>query len=171
LLTEAGTYGTPIVLLHSTGPAGADPTLAPVAKSLMEKRVQVDMQEHGLADRRRAALEKGAAVAGRLECVPDLMGVRRTFLSLSAGVPQLKLRQGVVRLALRRGNRKLRDQFARETDPAKQKAIAEAVQAAWTKIRPHVFLGQWYHRQPCAEHRRVRDCAGDRFWKVTKTGK
>jgi hypothetical protein len=41
---------------------------------------------------------------------------------------------------------KLRDQFARETDPAKQKAIAEAVQLQATKMVSHIALGQWYNR-------------------------
>jgi peptide/nickel transport system substrate-binding protein len=39
---------------------------------------------------------------------------------------------------------KLRDAFARETDPAKQKAIAEAVQVRDTKMVTHIPLGQWY---------------------------
>jgi peptide/nickel transport system substrate-binding protein len=43
---------------------------------------------------------------------------------------------------------KLRDQFARETDPAKQKAIAEAVQVRATQWTPHIHLGQRY--QPIA---------------------
>jgi hypothetical protein len=43
---------------------------------------------------------------------------------------------------------KLRDQFARETDPAKQKAIAEAVHVRATQWTPHIHLGQWY--QPIA---------------------
>ncbi len=38
----------------------------------------------------------------------------------------------------------LRDQFARESNPAKQKAIAEAVQGGLTQYPTHVPLGQWY---------------------------
>ena len=38
---------------------------------------------------------------------------------------------------------KLRDDFARETDPAKQKAIAEAVQMRWREVVTHVHLGQY----------------------------
>jgi hypothetical protein len=41
---------------------------------------------------------------------------------------------------------KLRDQFALETDPAKQKTIAEAVQLQATKMVSHIPLGQWYNR-------------------------
>jgi peptide/nickel transport system substrate-binding protein len=39
---------------------------------------------------------------------------------------------------------KLRDDFARETDPAKQKAIAEQVQQRYLESPTHVHLGQWY---------------------------
>ena len=39
---------------------------------------------------------------------------------------------------------KLRDDFARETDPAKQKAIAEAVQVRITQFPTHINLGQWF---------------------------
>jgi peptide/nickel transport system substrate-binding protein len=46
---------------------------------------------------------------------------------------------------------KLRDQFARETDPAKQKAIAEAVQVRLTEQTSHIHLGQYY--QPIATNK------------------
>jgi peptide/nickel transport system substrate-binding protein len=39
---------------------------------------------------------------------------------------------------------KLRDDFARETDPAKQKAIAAAVQVREGQVVTHAPLGQWY---------------------------
>ena len=48
---------------------------------------------------------------------------------------------------------KLRDDFARETDPAKQKAIAEAIQVRVGEIGTHVYLGQWY--QPSAHSNKV----------------
>ena len=37
----------------------------------------------------------------------------------------------------------LRDQYVRETDPAKQKAIAVAVQMRGIEITPYIPLGQW----------------------------
>ena len=49
---------------------------------------------------------------------------------------------------------KLRDQFARETDPAKQKAIAEAVQVRDTQVVTHIPLGQWYSALADAQERR-----------------
>jgi peptide/nickel transport system substrate-binding protein len=39
---------------------------------------------------------------------------------------------------------KLRDQFAKETDPAKHKPIVEALQRRWVEYPTHVHLGQWY---------------------------
>ena len=39
---------------------------------------------------------------------------------------------------------KLRDQFARETDPAKQKAIAEATLVRLVQYPTHIPLGQYY---------------------------
>jgi peptide/nickel transport system substrate-binding protein len=40
---------------------------------------------------------------------------------------------------------KLRDDFARETDQAKQKAIVEAIQKRVAEYPTHIHLGQWYN--------------------------
>jgi peptide/nickel transport system substrate-binding protein len=42
---------------------------------------------------------------------------------------------------------KLRDAFAKETDPAKQKAIAEAVQLRLIEYPTHLMLGQYVQPQ------------------------
>jgi peptide/nickel transport system substrate-binding protein len=67
---------------------------------------------------------------------------------------------------------KLRDQFARETDPAKQKALAEAVQARAMEVGTHIHLGQWY--QAAAVRKGVVDgiltAPAPVFWNVTKKG-
>ena len=64
---------------------------------------------------------------------------------------------------------KLRDEFARETDPAKQKAIAAAVQKRDTEITTHLFLGQWY--LPAAVRKNVEGVLttpAPVFWNVEK---
>ena len=43
--------------------------------------------------------------------------------------------------------RRLRDAFAKETDPAKQKAIAEAVQLRAVEYPTHLHLGQYVQPQ------------------------
>jgi peptide/nickel transport system substrate-binding protein len=48
---------------------------------------------------------------------------------------------------------KLRDDYARETDPAKQRAIAEAIQVHMTSNPTHVHLGQYV--QPIALNKSV----------------
>jgi len=49
---------------------------------------------------------------------------------------------------------KLRDDFARETDPAKQKAIAEAVQLRVIEYTPEIPLGEYV--QPAAMRKNVK---------------
>ena len=67
---------------------------------------------------------------------------------------------------------KLRDQFAREGDPAKQKALAEQVQQRAMEIGTHVWVGQWY--KPLAYRKdRVEGwlySPAPLFWNVTKKG-
>ncbi len=47
----------------------------------------------------------------------------------------------------------MRDAFAKETDPVKQKAIAEAVSARAAEYPTHVFLGQYL--QPSAFRKNI----------------
>jgi peptide/nickel transport system substrate-binding protein len=65
----------------------------------------------------------------------------------------------------------LRDQFARETNPTKQKAIAEAVQVRETQYPTHIPLGHFY--VPAAV-RKTTDgyvqAPVTVFWNVTKSG-
>jgi peptide/nickel transport system substrate-binding protein len=65
---------------------------------------------------------------------------------------------------------KLRDAFAKEADPAKQKAIAEQVQARALQIGTHINLGQWY--QPAAIRKDavsgIPTTPAPVFWNVAK---
>ncbi|MFQ5954240.1 MAG: ABC transporter substrate-binding protein [Kiloniellales bacterium] len=64
---------------------------------------------------------------------------------------------------------KLRDQYARETDPAKQKKIAEAVQARAYEVVPYVNYGQWY--QPLAYRDNLEGVLSSPvpfFWNISK---
>ena len=47
---------------------------------------------------------------------------------------------------------RLRGQFARETDLAKQRAIAEAVQVRVTETTPLIHLGQWFPIAPARKN-------------------
>ena len=67
---------------------------------------------------------------------------------------------------------KLRDQFARETDPAKQKALAEEAQKRAMQVVTHVHLGQWY--KPITYRKGAvsgwLDAPVPLFWNVEKKG-
>ena len=65
---------------------------------------------------------------------------------------------------------KMRDQFAKESDPAKQKQIAIDLQKYWVDHPTHVNLGQWY--QPMAMRKNVDGmlvAPVPVFWNMTKT--
>jgi peptide/nickel transport system substrate-binding protein len=144
LLKEAGYDGTPIVLMHSTD-LQVLTNLAPVAKSLMEKAgFKVDMQ----------SMDWQTLVGRRAKRDAPTAGGWHAFLTswVSADITN-PVFMGFLNAACDKAMfgwpcdaeiEKLRDQFAREGDPAKQKAIAEQVQVLNTKMVTHIPLGQWY---------------------------
>jgi peptide/nickel transport system substrate-binding protein len=153
LLKEAGYDGTPVVLMHSTD-LQVLTNLAPVAKSLMERGgFTVDMQ----------SMDWQTLVARRAKKDPPNAGGWSAFLTSWVSADILNpVMTGFVNAGCDKAMfgwpcdaemEKLRDAYARETDPAKQKEIAEAVQVRNTQITTHVFLGQWY--QPIAVRKNV----------------
>ena len=154
MLKEAGYDGTPVVLLHSTD-LQVLTNLAPVAKSLMERAgFKVDMQSS----------DWQTVVARRAKKDPPSAGGWNAMLTSWVSADVLNpVSTSFVNASCDKANfgwpcdeqlEKLRDDFARETDPAKQKAIAQAVQNRVVNEFPtHVFLGQWY--QPLAHRTNV----------------
>jgi peptide/nickel transport system substrate-binding protein len=64
---------------------------------------------------------------------------------------------------------KLRDQFSKETDPAKQKQIIVDLQKYWVEHPTHINLGQYY--QPFALSTKVDGVLITPvtvFWNITK---
>jgi peptide/nickel transport system substrate-binding protein len=144
LLKEAGYDGTPIVLMHSTD-LQILTNLAPVAKALMEKAgFKVDMQ----------SMDWQTLVGRRAKRDPPTAGGWHAFLTswVAADISN-PIFTGFMNSACDKAMfgwpcdaeiEKLRDGFARETDPTRQKAIAEAIQVYDTKVVTHIPLGQWY---------------------------
>ncbi|MFM2422515.1 MAG: transporter substrate-binding protein, partial [Pseudomonadota bacterium] len=143
LLKEAGYDGTPIVLMHSTD-LKVLTNLAPVAKTLLErggfKVEMISMDWKTLVGRRakRDAPADGGWHAFLTAWVtPDILNpVSSAYLNSACEKapfgwpcdPEME---------------KLRDQFASEADPAKQKQIAEAVQKRAIEITTHIPLGEY----------------------------
>ena len=144
LLKEAGYDGTPIVLMQSTTLAVLT-NIAPVTKALLEQGgFKVDMQSmdwQTLVNRRtkkEAANQGGWNVFHTYSVSADATNpINNTYFTAVGEKswfgwptdPEME---------------KLRDQFARETDPGKQKALAEAVQLRALETAQFGWIGQWY---------------------------
>ena len=144
LLQEAGYDGTPVVLMQSTD-LQVLTNLAPVAKAQLEKAgFKVDMQ----------SMDWQTLVARRTKKDPLNSGGWSAFLTswvaadilnpVMAGFFNSSCDKAMFGWPCDEQLEKLRDQFAKEGDPAKQKAIVEAVQKRWVEYPTHVHLGQWY---------------------------
>jgi len=144
LLKEAGYDGTPVVLLHQTDIAGHN-QLATVAKPQLEAAgFKVDLQAmdwQTLVARRakKDPLDKGGWSAFFTSWgSPDVMNpVSAAFINASCD-------KATFGWPCDEGLEKLRDAFAKETDPAKQKEIAEQVSVRLSGAYPTFApLGQF----------------------------
>src|SRR5262249_28730899 len=140
--------GTPVVLLQSTDIASLS-NLAPVAKALMEKvGLKVELQ----------AMDWQTLVARRAKKEPLAQGGWSAFLTSWGSVDVLDpVSTNFLNASCDKATfgwpcdaelERLRDAFARETDPAKQKAIAEQASLRAAEYPTHVVLGQYL--QPSA---------------------
>jgi len=154
LLKEAGYDGTPIVLMHSTD-LKILTNLAPVAKSLLEKAgFKVDMQSMDWQTLVARRTKKDAPTAGGWHAfltawvAPDVANpVSRAYINMAC-------EKSLFGWPCDAEMEKLRDQFAREPDLAKQKAIAEAVQLRAIATTPEIPLGEYL--QPAAMRKNVK---------------
>ena len=169
LLKEAGYDGTPIVLMQSTD-LQVLTNLAPVAKAQLEKAgFKVDMQ----------SMDWQTLVARRTKKEPLNAGGWSAFLTswvaadilnpVMAGFFNSSCDKAMFGWPCDPEIEKLRDQYSKESDTAKQKAIVEAVQKRWVEYPTHVHLGQWY--QPMAMRKNIEGvmtAPAPVFWNVTK---
>jgi peptide/nickel transport system substrate-binding protein len=144
LLKEAGYDGTPILLMHSTDLAVLN-NLAPVAKNLLEKGgFKVDMH----------SMDWQTLVARRSKKDPPSAGGWHAFLTswvsadilnpVMMGFLNASCDKAMFGWPCDKDIEGLRDAFARETNPAKQKQISEQAQVRAVQYPTHIPLGQWY---------------------------
>src|SRR6202011_1160694 len=153
LLQEAGYDGTPAVLMQSTDIVALS-NLAPVAKSLMEKAgFKVDLQ----------AMDWQTLVSRRTKKDAPASGGWHAFLTSWASVDILDpVATGFLNASCDKAMfgwpcdgelERLRDAFAKETVPARQKAIAEQVALRAAEYPTYIPLGQYV--QPVAMRKNV----------------
>src|SRR5690606_10524333 len=170
LLQEAGYDGTPVVLMHSTD-LGVLTNLAPVAADMMRRMgLNVDMQ----------SMDWQTLVARRAKKDPPSQGGWNAFLTswVSADIMNPIAAAGFGTSCAKawfgwpcdEKMEQLRDQYARETDPAKQKQLAADIQARAMEIGTHINVGQWY--QAAAMRKGFVDnmlvAPAPVFWNMTK---
>jgi peptide/nickel transport system substrate-binding protein len=145
LLHEAGYDNTPIVLLRPAD-LGVLSNLAPVAKSLLERAgFKVEMQSMDWQSMvTRLITKKGPPSEGGWNAfatswvqVDILDPLMTPFLTASCE----KARAGWPCDA---AMEKVRDAYARATDPAEKKRIATEAQVLNTQVVTHIPLGEWY---------------------------
>ena len=144
LLKEAGYDGTPVVLMQSTT-LPVLTNMAPVTKALLEQGgFKVDMQ----------SMDWQTLVTRRTKKDPPDKGGWNVFHTYSVSADALNPISNNYFLA--NGDKawfgwpndpdmeKMRDAYAKETDPAKGKALAAAIQARAIETAQYGWLGQWY---------------------------
>src|SRR5690349_17709669 len=142
LLKEAGYDGTPVVLMHSTD-LKALTNLAPVAKSLMEKAgFKVDMQSMDWQTLVARRAKKDAPDAGGWNAFLTAWVAADVMNPVSTAYLNSSCDKALFGWPCDAQLEKLRDDFAREADPAKQKAIAEAVQLRAIETTPEIPVGE-----------------------------
>ncbi len=144
LLKEAGYDGTPVVLMQSTT-LPVLTNMAPVTKSLLEQGgFKVDMQ----------SMDWQTVVTRRAKKDPSDKGGWSAFHTYAIAADILN--PIAANFTVANGDKawfgwpndpemeKLRDAYSKETDPAKSKALAAAVQNRALETAQYAWLGQWY---------------------------
>jgi peptide/nickel transport system substrate-binding protein len=169
MLKEAGYDGTPIVLMQSTD-LQVLTNLAPVAKAQLEKAgFKVDMQSMDWQTLVARRTKKDPLTSGGWSAFATSWVAADILNPVMAGFFNASCDKAMFGWPCDEQLEKLRDQFAKESDPAKQKAIVEAVQKRWAEYPTHVPLGQWY--SPMAMSTKVDGvltAPAPVFWNISK---
>jgi peptide/nickel transport system substrate-binding protein len=143
LLKEAGYDGTPVLLMHSTD-LKILTNLAPVAKSQMEKAgFKVDMQSMDWQTLVARRAKKDAPSAGGWSAFLTAWTAADVQNPVGTAYLNASCDKALFGWPCNAEMEKLRDNFAKEPDPAKQKAIAEQIQILTTKFTPEIPLGEY----------------------------
>jgi peptide/nickel transport system substrate-binding protein len=169
LLKASGYDGTPVVILKPTDLAAIQKLPDVAAQLLRQAGFKVDLQ----------AMDWNTVVSRRSKKEPPAQGGWNIFLTawLAPDVwnPLTNAALGAAGEKSWFGwptdeqIEKLRDQFARETDEAKKKALAEAIQVRAFEVGTHAPLGEYVN--PYAVRKNISGLvigSGDTYWNVKK---
>jgi len=169
LLKSSGYDGTPVVIMKPTDLAAIQKLPDVAAQLLRQAGFKVDLQamDWNTVVTRRAKKEPPAQGGWNMFCTawvaPDIWN---PLANPAVGALGEKSWFGWPSDA---ELEKLRDQFARETDEAKKKALAEAIQARAFQIATHAPLGEYI--EPLAARRNITGFVtgpGNLYWNIKK---
>ena len=169
LLKTAGYDGTPVVIMKPTDLAAIQKLPDVAAQLLRQAGFKVDLQamDWNTVVTRRAKKEPPAQGGWNMFCTawvaPDIWN---PLANPAVGALGEKSWFGWPSDA---ELEKLRDQFARETEEPKKKALAEAIQARAFEIATHAPLGEYI--EPLAARRNVTGFVtgpGNLYWNIKK---
>ena len=169
LLKEAGYDGTPVVLLHSTDIVVMT-NLAPVAKAQLEAvGFKVDMQSMDFSTLSVRRTKKDPPDKGGWSAYLTSFLAVDVMNPIIAGLFNASCEKAAPGWPCDEKIEHMRDAFAKEIDPAKQKQIIIDLQKYWVDNPTHVVLGQWF--QPAAMRLNIDGMPISpitAFWNVTK---
>src|SRR5215467_8887204 len=143
LLAASGYDGTPAVFLHQTDTAGHN-NLATVGKAELEKiGLKIDLQAMDWQTLVTRRAKRNPLGSGGWSAYFTSWGSPDVLDPVSAAFLNASCDKATFGWTCDETLEKLRDAFAKETDPAKQKAIAEQVQLRVLDYPTHVPLGQF----------------------------
>jgi peptide/nickel transport system substrate-binding protein len=143
LLAASGYDGTPAVFLHQTDTSGHN-NLATVGKAQLEKiGLKVDLQPMDWQTLVTRRAKKDALGSGGWSAYFTSWGSADVLNPVSAAFLNAACDKATFGWTCDETLEKLRDAYAMETDPARQKAIAEQVQLRVLDYPTHVPLGQF----------------------------
>jgi peptide/nickel transport system substrate-binding protein len=169
LLKEAGYDGTPVVLLQATDiPAMAN--LGPVAKAQLEAAgFKVDLQTMDWQTLVARRTRKDPPDKGGWNALFTYSGAADILNPVTANLFNASCDKATYGWPCDAEIERLRDAFAKETDPARQKQIAMELQQRWVAAPTFVDLGQLY--QPSAMRINIDGmlaAPATVFWNITK---
>ena len=143
MLAASGYDGTPVVFLHQTDTAGHN-NLATVAKAQLEKiGLKVDLQPMDWQTLVSRRAKKDAPDKGGWGAYFTSWGATDVLNPVSAAFVNASCDKATFGWPCDETIEKLRDAYASDPDPAKQKAIAEQVQLRVLEYPTHAPLGQF----------------------------
>ncbi len=168
LLKEAGYDGTPVVLMHASDTAAG--VTAPVAKQLLERGgFKVDMVSTDWQTVLARRSRKEPPAAGGWSAFTTTLATTDILDPVVSFFTGAACEKASIGWPCDEKIEKLRDDFARTTDPARRKELAEALQVRLSEFPTYAPLGQF--NMPVAMRSNVSgnmEAPATVFWNVKK---